>query len=546
MWLGGGLLLAAAVLAGVAALLMARMEPFLRARIVAALEERFHARVELDGFTISLIDGLRAKGTGLRIWPPSEVNGVAVKGPVANGQPLVRLEEFGFHAPLRLALGKPFHIPVVELKGLYIDLPPRRQFGHAGAGAGASGGAGKRAGLVSIEVEAIECTGARLRLEPSELALHGKPSPANRSTIAGKPGKLPMEIEIAHLKLTGVQAGEAMGFEAELTNPKPVGTIHTTGSIGPWNRSDPGESAIKGDYRFEHADLGGFNGIAGILTSTGHYEGTLRDLTVDGQANVPDFRLTHFGTALNLETRFHARVNATNGDTWLEPVDAVLGSSHFTASGQIVRVPGEGAGAASKGHDIALDVDVDRGRMEDFLRLASHTGTPLLTGALALKSAVHIPPGAGRMEERLELKGSFTLTGARFASEKIQGRIEELSLRGLGRPKEIKTTDPESVESRMEGDFRMAGGVVTLPGLKYTVPGAEIDVAGTYGVAGGTLDFAGTAKMQATVSQMLGGWKGLLLSPINRLFKKQGAGTAVAISIGGTREDPKFKVGLAK
>jgi hypothetical protein len=76
------------------------------------------------------------------------------------------------------------------------------------------------------------------------------------------------------------------------------------------------------------------------------------------------------------------------------------------------------------------------------------------------------------------------------------------------------------------------------------VPGAEIDVAGKYGVEGGTLDFQGKAKMQATISQMVGGWKGFLLKPADRLFKKDGAGTEVAIHINGTREDPKFGVDL--
>jgi hypothetical protein len=61
-------------------------------------------------------------------------------------------------------------------------------------------------------------------------------------------------------------------------------------------------------------------------------------------------------------------------------------------------------------------------------------------------------------------------------------------------------------------------------------------------VEGGKLDFAGTAKMQATVSAMVGGWKGMLLKPVDRYFKKDGAGTEVPIHIDGTRESPRFGV----
>jgi hypothetical protein len=78
-------------------------------------------------------------------------------------------------------------------------------------------------------------------------------------------------------------------------------------------------------------------------------------MVVDGETDTPDFRLTHFGTALALHTKFHARVDGTNGDTWLEPVEATLGNSHFWAQGQIVHVApavngreGRDAGSAAR------------------------------------------------------------------------------------------------------------------------------------------------------------------------------------------------------
>ena len=94
----------------------------------------------------------------------------------------------------------------------------------------------------------------------------------------------------------------------------------------------------------------------------------------------------------------------------------------------------------------------------------------------------------------------------------------------------------------MQSSFQLAGGVVTLPALDYTVPGAAIQLKGSYTLEGGALDFAGTAKMDAPVSKMVGGWKGVLLKPANRLLKKDGAGTEVSIRIEGTREEPKFTV----
>ena len=518
-WTAGALLLGLAVVACVLAVLARRAEPFLRARIVEELTEHFHARVELDDFHISLADGLWAEGKGLRIWPPAQVGGVTVPGP---GEPLLRLDEFRFHAPLRYERGKPIRIPVIQLKGLHIKLPPKSHFANP-----ASGTVGPSKSMVRFEVDQMECTGAELVL------------------VSSKPGKLPLEFAIAHFKLTNIRSGGAMGFDAELTNPRPVGTIHSKGFFGPWKVADPGESPITGDYRFDHADLGIFKGIAGILTSTGHYQGTLRELVADGDADVPDFRLTHYGNAMPLHTHFHARVDGTNGDTWLEPVDATLGHSHFTAQGQIVRVPASDApGAPSLGHDIALTIHVDRARIEDFMQLASapRRTTPLLTGNVAVKANLHVPPGPAPVHEKMTLAGTFALDQVRFTSAKIQERIEELSLRGQGRPGEVKTTDPATMRSRMEGTFKLGGGVMTLPALRYTVPGADIQLKGTYGVDGGALNFAGTAKLDAPVSKVVGGWKGLLLKPADRYFRKDGAGTEVPIHIEGTREDPKFGI----
>jgi len=534
-WAAGGLLAVLVGLAAVVTVLARRAEPFLRARIVEELQERFRSRVELDSFHLALGNGVEgqwgvwATGTGLRIWPPAQVVGVSVPGAAEQAaagtgkppQPLIQLGEFRFHAPLRYEPGKPISISMVRLKGLNVDLPPKSHFGHGAAEAEHSKSGG---GLLRFELDGIECSGAHLTLETS------------------KPGKLPMEIAIAHFKLTRTGSGGAMGFDAELTNPRPVGAIHATGSFGPWDAADPGESPLAGDYRFEHADLSDFKGIAGILSSTGHYEGTLRDLMVDGETETPDFRLRPFDNPLALHTKFHAKVDGTNGDTWLEPVEATLGHSHFTAKGQIVRVLALGAEGArqSIGHDIALTIDVDRARIEDFLRLASRREEPIMTGAVTAKAALHIPPGAAKVHERMRLNGRFTLDQAEFASKKIQDRIEELSERGQGRPRDAKAADHATVRSQMEGNFQMARGVIALSSLTYTVPGVTIQLKGTYGVNGGALDFAGTAKMEATVSKMVGGWKGMLLTPLDRHFEKNGAGTEIPIHIKGTRKAPEF------
>lgn len=333
-----------------------------------------------------------------------------------------------------------------------------------------------------------------------------------------------------------------MIFDAEVQNPEPPGLIRTTGAFGPWIVADPGSSPVRGDYTFKHADLSVFKGIAGTLDSTGHYLGTLRDLAVDGETDTPNFQFSRFGHTMVLHTNFDARVDGTNGDTWLNAVNATLDRSHFTVKGQIVRVLKSGPDGRlhSAGHDIAITTDVGPARVEDFLRLSSDSPVPIMNGDIAVKAQIHIPPGSAPVHERIAIKGHFILDQAEFSSLSVEKRIRELSLRGQGKTSELKSADDEKIKSHAEGDFTLEGGVLTLPSASYTVPGADIQLHGTYRTNGGTLDFTGVAKMQATVSQIVGGWKGILLKPADRFFKKDGAGTEVPIYIAGTRDHPQF------
>jgi hypothetical protein len=535
------IVLVVVVLAGIAAYLLHRAEPFVRTSIVTALQQHFHARVELDSFHMSLKDGLKAEGAGLRIWPPAQVEGINVPATNPPDQPLLSLAEFRFQAPLRFSRGKPFHISTVELKGLEVHMPPHSHFIHGPAAINSA----KSSYATSIEVETIECTGTNLVLETD------------------KPGKVPLEVPISHLTLSHVSSGGPMDFVADLINPLPHGAVHTTGTFGPWNVADPGESPVSGQYTFDHADLSDFKGIAGILASTGRFEGTLRQLTADGQTTTPDFRLTDFGQPLRLTTTFHALIDATNGDTVLDPVDATLGHSHFTARGPIARVkpaePGSpfitdsssqassGSSAPApvplgEGKDIDLNINIDRARIEDFLRLTSRSGPPTLTGNVTTRARLHIPHGTESVEKRMTLKGSFVLDQATFTSQKIQEDLRQLSLRGLGHPKDIKTTDPNSVQSTMDSDFQMVNGTITLPDLTYTVPGAKIRASGTYSIDDGAINFIGTAGMDATVSQMIGGFLGVLAKPADRFFKKDGVGTEIPFHVSGTRDNTSFGI----
>jgi hypothetical protein len=511
------------------AVLAHRVEPYVRARIIDGLSHHFHTHVELDDFHLSIGNGLRgewgvwAQGRGLRIWPPLPAGTSLSERPT--DQPLMRLSEFAFQAPLRYKPGVPIDISDIRVKGLALRMPPKSQ--RVQLANNKPDNSSDSPSSVKVRIAHIEVNNANLVIETD------------------KPGKLPKEFAITLLKLTDVNPDAPIHFDASLTNPIPVGTIHSVGTFGPWQVSDPAESPVQGDFTFNNADLGTIKGVAGILNSTGRYTGTLRNIVADGVTDTPDFRLSTSDNTLALHTRFHAIVDGTDGDTYLDPVDATLGQSHIVAKGQVVRVlaPADDGTSHSIGHDIVLSITIDKGRIEDFLRISTTGPTPILTGDLVLKTMLHIPPGKVPVIKKMTLTGgTFTLTQAHFTSDKVQSRIVELSLRGLGKPGDVKSAPTDSVQADMRGAFKLSGASLTLSQMQFVVPGADISVQGSYGIDNGALDFQGVARLDATVSRVVGGWKGLLLTPADPIFKKGSAGTAVPIHVRGTRKAPEFGI----
>jgi hypothetical protein len=510
MWIAVVVLLLATAAFTLVAIYFRRAEPILRARVIETLSTRFDSRVELDRFGVSVFQGFEVNGGGLKLYP----NHLDMQ------QPLFSVDQFSFRTGWRDLFRTPMHVGVVRLSGLAINMPPKDQrhdiprLNQPGSGSGS--------GKIQILVDELLIDNAKLVLGTN------------------KPGKVPLDFEISTLRMTSVGANQPMQFHAVLTNPKPVGNIDSTGYFGPYNTHSPGDTPVRGKYSFSHADLGTLKGIAGILSSTGVYQGTLNNIVVDGETDTPDFRLTSANFPMPLRTKFHAIVDGTNGDTHLLPVDAMLAHSHIVASGDVVRAQGV------PGHDITLDVTVSPARIDDMLKLGVKTQPPVMTGDLVMHTKLHLPPGKESVIDRLQLQGNFQITNAHFTNEKIQDKVDELSLRGQGKPKEVKEQPHPNIASEMSGNFTLGAQKITIANLDYRVPGAQVAMNGVYTLDGETFNFEGTARLQAKVSEMVTGWKSLALKLADPLFMKNGAGTEVPIEITGTRSEPHFGVEMGK
>ena len=218
-------------------------------------------------------------------------------------------------------------------------------------------------------------------------------------------------------------------------------------------------------------------------------------------------------------------------------VEAQLAESTFIASGFIVGTKG------IKGKRVLLDVTSKNARMRDILSLTVRTTPPAMTGVATITTSFDLPQGPADVIDKLRLEGKVVIAGARFTSDVVQEKVDELSQRGQGRPKDAAIDD---VVSTIRTGFSMKDGVIRVTNLSYLVPGANISMEGSYLLESGTLDFTGAALLQATVSQTQTGFRHFLLKPFDGLFRKEGAGTRLALKVSGTVDEPKVGIDLGR
>lgn len=218
------------------------------------------------------------------------------------------------------------------------------------------------------------------------------------------------------------------------------------------------------------------------------------------------------GNRVPLAVKYTALVDGTNGDTYLQPVQAVLGKTAFTARGHVIRLTG------ISGREIHLDADIPKGNLTDVLRLAMKGEKQFLDGTIQLKTSIDIPPGKDLVINKIRLKGGF-------------------EVREQGKPKDQKI---DNVPATFCGQLQMADGKIKFEPVVFAVPGALVDLEGTYAVEGSEFDFHGSLNLAAMMSDTFGRWKRWARKPFNPIFAKNDVGTYLRMAITGDKDNPKF------
>jgi hypothetical protein len=491
-------------------------ERWMRQEVERQLSRKLDATVTLADLSVRLLPRVRVAGAGLTIRLRGQ-EGVP---------PIVVVREFAGTTDLVAFLARRLH--EVRVDGLEITIarrraPDGRSTGDVLRGLGkgkdtapeppAPGDVTERQPDRGFRIDRVEAVNTRM------------------TVLSRNPAKNPKVWDIHALTIEALTLDEPSPFQAEITNPIPVGTVKVIGRFGPWVREEPSLMPIEGDYTFE-ADLGTIKGVRGALAARGRMDGVIEAIATSGSTQTPDFGLKGLkGGPMPLATTYDAEVDGTNGDVTLKHVRATLGGSVFDTAGTIAGTKG------IKGKRVQLAVKASQAEVGDVLRLLVDVNRPALTGALTLDATMDLPPGEPDVLQRLDVAGTFALKQARFASDTVQDKIDEFSRRGQGRPKDPRIDD---VVSNMSGRFRVHGGRLALPSVRFGVTGATVQMAGAYGLESEALDFRGVVRLAASASRTQTGYKSWLLKPFDPLLRKDGAGTRLVVTVNGTRDAPKF------
>ncbi len=483
-----------------------RFEPMIREQAIRYLHDRFHSEVELAALRVnpprmSILQLVLRRGRGAMVGVEGE--GLSMRfGGARDVPPLFKIHKLYFMVDLGVLSERRKAVEFVALDGVEINIPPRGEFPDLAS----------KTSQPNVLIKDAQISNAFLVILPKDKS------------------KKPLRFDIERLRLKSIGPNTSMRYQAALTIPKPPGTLHSDGNFGPWLASEPGDTPLVGDYTFDKADLGVFHGIAGILASTGKFDGTLDSVRARGEASVPDFRLKSVGNAVPLMTRFEVLVDGTNGNTVLQPVKARLGRTDFTTTGTVIKHEDQ------RQRTISLRAAMPSGDMRDLLRLATK-GSPFMEGVIALRARIDIPPLTGPVKEKLRLDGEFDVRDARFLRSTIQDQIDQLSRRGQGQP---NNQEIDEVVSNLKGVFRLEDQVMTFRSMSFEVPGANVEIAGDYDLDKDVVDFHGALKLDARMSSTLTGWKRWVLKPADPFFAKHGAGTYLHIKVDGSSKAPKF------
>ncbi|PYV79728.1 MAG: hypothetical protein DMG93_20290 [Acidobacteria bacterium] len=347
--------------------------------------------------------------------------------------------------------------------------------------------------------------------------------------VSEKNAQPPLRFIFHRFSLQNLNGQGTTTFAAEFDNPEPHGVLKASGQFGPWNSNEPVATPVSGSYSLERADLGVFHSIGGTVSSTGTFNGTLKELGVEGSTHSPEFVVAKTRHGIPLDTRFSALVDATKGDVTLRSVTAHFGKDLIDAHGSIAR--------RQDGHRSAIiDLDCNWGRIEDTFYPFIHTPSSPLAGDVAFQMHVTLPSGHEPFLKKIQLDSTFKIQNAKFTNPQTEIRVSRVS------------SPPEQDDNQTLADFQgsvtLRGRVAHFSSLSVHDRDAAALLRGNFDLTDHKVNLHGNLKTAASLTKTTHGIKAVFAKAIEPFFKKKPHKTVVPVHIGGTYSHPSFGLDL--
>jgi hypothetical protein len=474
----------------------------LRQVVVKSLQKQFDADVQLDSITMKMGSTIQVDGAGLVLHLQGH----------DDLPPIISIKSFSAQARLSGLLHR--HVSHLTIVGLEITIPTGQpgddEIAHD------SNFLGRFAGVLFDDVQTEN---AKITVLPADAT------------------KQPEVIDIATMRAHSLSGDGKLAADATIRSTLPPGNILVSGTFGPWDPDVPARTPISGSFTLDNADLSTIpGGLAGNLSAQGNYDGIVEKIAVDGTAGAPDFATKTSEHPVDLKANFHAIIDGAKEETRVDPLDAHFLHTTLHATGVIAGTPGQ------QGKAIHLDVNAADARIEDLLVLTVKD-QPAMTGNMHLQTTLVLPPGPQNdPTNQMILNGSFNLDQVVFTDHAAEKKMNTLSMRSQGNTGDAP--DDAAVASEMQARFQVQNGVMSFSDLNFQVPGAQVHLVGTIGLAQQNFDMQGILDMRAQISQTTTGVKSFFLKAVDPLFSKPGGGSRIFFHIGGTEKVPIYTLDL--
>lgn len=397
-------------------------------------------------------------------------------------------------------------------------------------------------GLLHHHISLIRADGAHVNWQKHE----NKADPPSQPTIVDRlvadeaileiPRKSadgPLRFVFHKFEIKNLRGPGQSSFAAQLDNPLPHGMLQVSGHFGPWNNAAPKKTALDGSYDLDCADLGVFHSVQGLVSSKGRFSGTFDHLEVQGKTSTPELTVTSTHHGLPLQTDFTANINGATADVLLPRVKAQFGRDELDLHGSIAR--------DQSGKRVAnLEIQCDRGRIEDTFYPFIHSPKAALTGDVKFRMHVTIPPGKEKFDEKIGLASTFDIEGARFTHQKTQVELSKVA-----EAPHQDQPDPAK-PARLQGQVSVENGVARFSKLRMEDQSARANLHGTFGLLDERVNLHGELKTAASLTKTTHGIKAVFAKVLEPFFKKRPHVTVVPVKIGGTYRHPQFGLDLSQ